>query len=72
MLFSSMFTIDGIADTMGVLGAQMLATKIAFSSLVPLNFAFITVDVTAGRTVFFRAAIEFVPAPANITLREMT
>jgi hypothetical protein len=58
---------DGIPDTIGVLGAQMLAM-----SLVPLNLAFITVDIIAGSTVFLKAMIEFVPAPANITLREMT
>jgi hypothetical protein len=61
MLFSSAFTMEGIPDTIGVLGAQMLATYMAFSSLVPLNLAFITVDVIAGSTVFFRAAIESVP-----------
>jgi hypothetical protein len=66
-----MFTIDGIPDTIGVLGAQMFATYRAFSSLVPLNLAFIIVDVITGRTVFLSAAMEFVPAPANITLREM-
>jgi hypothetical protein len=30
------------------------------------------VDVKAGRTVFFSAAIEFVLAPAIITLREIS
>jgi hypothetical protein len=36
---------------------------------VPLNLALITVDVMAGSTVFFRAAIEFVLDPANFTFR---
>ena len=40
-------------------------------SLMPLNFALITVDVMAGRTVFLSAAIELVPAPANVTLQDM-
>ena len=66
-----MFTIDGIPDTIGVLGAQIFATYRAFSSLVPLNLAFITVDVMAGNTMFLSAIMEFVPAPANFTLREM-
>jgi hypothetical protein len=52
MLFSSMFTIDGIPDTIGVLGAQIFATKTAFLSLVPLNLAFITVEVIAIKLCF--------------------
>ncbi len=47
-------------------------TYVAFSSRLPLNLALITVDVIAGNTVFLSAIIELVPAPANITLREMT
>ncbi len=63
MLFSSTLTMDGIPETIGVLGA----TEIAFSSLVPFNFALTTVEVIAGNTVFLRVAIEFVPALANFT-----
>ncbi len=57
----------------GYKGGQLPPEAIAaFSSRVPLNLALITVEVMAGNTVFLSAIIELVPAPANITLREMT
>jgi len=71
ILFSSTFMMEGIPENIGVLGAQMFATYVAFSSLVPLNFALTTVEVIAGNTVFLRAAIEFVLAPANFPQQVM-
>ncbi len=61
-----------IPEIIGILGAQMLAMYVAWASRFLLNFALTTVDVMAGKTVFFNFSIELVPALANFTRWEMT